>query len=113
VRVRKADSSSTYVRVPSITRLIGPRRALSGWRFLPGRGSMRGMTMAPNPYRGFRFPPKVIQHAIWLYHCFSPSWRYAELILVARVIVVSYKSIRTCASAGSSPEASPAATGRG
>src|SRR5882724_13661695 len=48
----------------------------------------------PNPYRGFRFPPEVIQHAVWLYHCFSLSLRDVELILAARGIVVSYESIR-------------------
>ena len=52
------------------------------------------MTMSPNPYRGFRFPPEVIQHAVWLYHCFSLSLRDVELILAARGIVVSYESIR-------------------
>jgi putative transposase len=51
------------------------------------------MTMC-NPYRGFRYPPEVIQHAVWLYHCFSLSLREVELILAARGIVVSYESIR-------------------
>ena len=55
--------------------------ALSGWRRLPDRGSLRGMPMSPNPYRGFRFPPEVIEHAVWLYHCFSLSLRDVELIL--------------------------------
>ena len=48
----------------------------------------------PNPYRGFRFPAEVIEHAVWLYHCFSLSLRDGELILAARGIVVSYESIR-------------------
>ena len=52
------------------------------------------MTISPNPYRGFRFPPVVIEHAVWLYHCFSLSLRDVELILAARGIVVSYESIR-------------------
>ncbi len=52
------------------------------------------MTTSPNPYRGFRFPAKVIGHAVWLYHCFSLSLRKVELILAARRIVASYKSIR-------------------
>ena len=52
------------------------------------------MTTSPNPYRGFRFPPAVIEHAVWLYHCFSLSLRDVELILSARGIVVSYESIR-------------------
>jgi putative transposase len=41
--------------------------------------------MTPDPYRGFRFPVEVIQHAVWLYHCFSLRLREVELILAARV----------------------------
>ncbi len=48
----------------------------------------------PNPYRGFRYPVEVIQHAAWLYHCFSLSLRDVETILAARGVVVSYESIR-------------------
>jgi hypothetical protein len=36
-----------------------------------------------NPYRGFRYPPEVIQYAIRLYHGFSLSLREVELILAA------------------------------
>jgi putative transposase len=68
--------------------------ALSAWRRVPVRGSLRGMTISSNPYRGFRFPREVIEHAVWLYHCFSLSLRDVELILAARGIVVSYESIR-------------------
>jgi hypothetical protein len=52
------------------------------------------MTTAPSPYRGFRFPAEVIEHAVWLHHCFSLSLRDVETILAARGIVVSYESIR-------------------
>ncbi|WP_375373078.1 hypothetical protein [Roseomonas sp. KE2513] len=52
------------------------------------------MTTSPNPYRGFCYPAEVIQHAVWLYHCFSLSLRDVELILAARGIVVSYETIR-------------------
>ena len=63
------------------------------------------MTTAPNPYRGFRFPAEVIEHAVWLYQYFSLSLRDVETIFAARGIVVSYESIRGwgCASAGCSP----------
>ena len=47
-----------------------------------------------NPYRGFRYSAEVIQHAVWLYHCFSLSLRDVETILAARGIVVSYETIR-------------------
>jgi hypothetical protein len=36
-----------------------------------GSGSLAAMTTSPNPYQGFRYPAEVIQHAVWLYHCFS------------------------------------------
>src|SRR6516162_591416 len=68
--------------------------ALSAWRRVTVRGSRRGMTISSNPYRGFRFPREVIEHAVWLYHCVSLSLRDVELILAARGIVVSYESIR-------------------
>src|SRR4051794_9097512 len=52
------------------------------------------MTTSPNPYHGFRFPAEIIEHAVWLYHCFSLSLRDVETILAARGVVVSYESIR-------------------
>ena len=55
---------------------------------------LSGMRSAHNRYRGFRFPPEVIEHAVWLYHCFSLSLRDVELILAARGVSVSYEAIR-------------------
>jgi putative transposase len=52
------------------------------------------MTTSPNPYRGFRFPAEIIEHAVWLYYCFSLSLRDVETILAAHGVVVSYESIR-------------------
>ncbi|MGI4795464.1 MAG: IS6 family transposase [Janthinobacterium lividum] len=52
------------------------------------------MTIAPNPYRGFRYPREGIQHTVWLHHCSSLSLHDVELILAARGVVVSYESIR-------------------
>ena len=52
------------------------------------------MTTSPNPYRGFRFPAEVIEHAVRLYHCFSLSLRDVETILAARGVMVSCESIR-------------------
>jgi hypothetical protein len=40
----------------------------------------------PNPYRGFA--AEIIEHAVWLYPCFSLSLRDVELILAARGVVV-------------------------
>jgi putative transposase len=44
--------------------------------------------------RGFRFPAEGIQHAVWLYRCFSLSPRYVETILAACGTEVSYETIR-------------------
>lgn len=52
------------------------------------------MKQITDSYHGFRFPPEIIAHAVWLYHCFSLSLREVETILAQRGIVVSYESIR-------------------
>jgi hypothetical protein len=69
-------------------------QALSGWRARPGHGIVPGTTTVPNPYRGFGLSAEVIEHAVWLYHCFSLSLRDVETILAASGVVVSYESIR-------------------
>ena len=45
-------------------------------------------------YRGYRFPPEIISHAVWLYHRFSLSFRDAEDLLAQRGITVTYETIR-------------------
>jgi transposase-like protein len=45
-------------------------------------------------YGGYRFPPEIIQQAIWLYLRFTPSLRDVEDLLAERGITVSYESIR-------------------
>src|SRR5271156_1471182 len=45
-------------------------------------------------YSGYRFPPEIIQHAIWLYFRFTLSFRDVEDLLAERGITVSYETIR-------------------
>ena len=45
-------------------------------------------------YKRHRFPPEIIQHAVWLYYRFNLSSRDIEDLLAERGIVVSYESIR-------------------
>ena len=45
-------------------------------------------------YRGYRFPPEIIGHAVWLYHRFCLSFRDVEDLLAQRGITVSYEAIR-------------------
>ena len=45
-------------------------------------------------YHGYRFPPEIISHAVWLYHRFGVSFRDVEDLLAQRGITVSYEAIR-------------------
>ena len=80
-----------------------------GWKYI-GSGYMRGPNGHPNgivkltsvgdnrpmesQYRGHRFPPEIISHAVWLYHRFTLSFRDVEEMLAERGIIVSYEGIR-------------------
>jgi putative transposase len=50
--------------------------------------------MTNAPYRGFRFPKPIIQHAVWLYARFTLSLRDVEELLAERGVTVSYETIR-------------------
>jgi len=52
------------------------------------------MSAPNNQYKGHRFPPEIIQHAVWLYYRFNLSHRDIEDLLAVRGIVVSYESVR-------------------
>jgi putative transposase len=45
-------------------------------------------------YKGYRFPPEIIQQAIWLYMRFTLSFRDVEDLLAERGITVSYETVR-------------------
>ena len=48
--------------------------------------------MAPISYRRHRFPPVVIQHAVWLYLRFTLSYRDVEELLAERGLDLSYEA---------------------
>src|ERR1700716_666328 len=51
--------------------------------------------MAPLSYRRHRFPPSIIQHAIWLYLRFTVSYRdVEEELLAGRRLDISYETVR-------------------
>ena len=52
------------------------------------------MTSQPPSYRGYRFPPEIISHAVWLYFRFGLSFRDVEDLLAERGITVTYEGIR-------------------
>ena len=51
--------------------------------------------MNPISYRRHRFPPVVIQHAVWLYLRFTLSYRDVEELLAERGLDLSYESARS------------------
>ena len=63
------------------------------WACGPAGGSVaKGMKKIS--YRGYRFPPEIIQQAIWLYLRFTLSLRDVEDLLAERGIMVSYETVR-------------------
>src|SRR5271165_544799 len=50
--------------------------------------------MALPSYRRHRFPPEIIQNAIWLYLRFTLSYRDVEELLAERGLDISYETVR-------------------
>jgi putative transposase len=47
-----------------------------------------------SPYRGYRFPPEIIAHCVWVYFRFSVSYRDVEVLMAERGVTVTYETIR-------------------
>ena len=45
-------------------------------------------------YRGYRFPPEIIAHAVWVYHRFGLSFLDVEDLLAERGITGTHETIR-------------------
>jgi len=54
---------------------------------------MKTNTIAPD-YKGYRFPPEIISHAVWLYFRFSLSFRDVEELMEQRGIILTYETVR-------------------
>ncbi len=54
---------------------------------------MKIKSIAPDD-KGFRFPPEIISHAVWLSFRFSLSFRDGEELLTQRGIVVTYETVQ-------------------
>jgi len=50
--------------------------------------------MAEISYRRHRFPPAIIQHAVWLYLRSNLSYRDVEELLAERGLDISYATVR-------------------
>ena len=58
------------------------------------RGREYADEMMELSYRRHRFPPVVIQHAVWLYLRFTLSYRDVEELLAERGLDISYETVR-------------------
>jgi putative transposase len=54
---------------------------------------MNEQCAVPN-YKGHRFPPEIIAHAVWLYFRFALSYRDVEELLAERGVVLTYETVR-------------------
>ena len=52
------------------------------------------MAPASPSYAGYRFPAKIISHAVWLYFRFPLSLRMVDELLAARGILISHETVR-------------------
>ncbi len=52
------------------------------------------MKCRTSPYKRHRFPPEIIEYAVWLYYRFNLSHRDIEDLRARRGILVSHESIR-------------------
>ena len=48
----------------------------------------------PPLYKGYRFPPAIISHCVWLYFRFGVSLRDVSELMLARGVEVSHEAIR-------------------
>ena len=70
----------------------GPRsigEALPNWQAFMHHDCMNELIS----YRGYRYPPEVINYPVWLYYRFTLSFRDIEDLLAERGVMVSYESI--------------------
>jgi len=54
---------------------------------------MKEHASAPS-YKGHRFPPEIIAHAVWLYCRFALSYRDVEELLAERGVILTDETVR-------------------
>ena len=87
--LRSHDSRYTYRRPPAAKcmRRPGVVRLSREWQ-------SSAMTSRPPSYGGYRFPPEIVSHPVWLYYRFGLSFRDVEALLAERSITVTHEAIR-------------------
>jgi putative transposase len=52
------------------------------------------VTTAGSLCKGFRFPPEIISHCVWLYHRFPLSFRDVQELMIERGVDVTHETVR-------------------
>src|SRR5271157_2426471 len=93
-----ASSSSERVAFRQLNKKTGNRLRQRHCHGAPGlrRSRWPGSPTQMNKisYSGYRFPPEIIQRAIWLYLRFTLSLRDVEDLLAERGVAASYETVR-------------------
>src|SRR6266851_9381179 len=89
------DTRSVNLRVRS-GRGTARTLSLSTWAGIGDKPRLMSVAEPADrsPYRGYRFPPEIIAHAVWLYFRFHLSFRDVQDLRAERGIVVSHETIR-------------------
>ena len=87
-----ADEPTAEVDADTERQMIGHCHGAPGLRRSRWPGSRTRMNKIS--YSGYRFPPEIIQQAIWLYLRFTLSLRDVEDLLAERGVAVSYETVR-------------------
>ena len=94
-RMRRSRKSRTEAMTRRPARSLRTKRHCHGapglWR---SRWPGSRTRMNKISYSGYRFPPEIIQQAIWLYLRFTLSLRDVEDLLAERGVAVSYETVR-------------------
>src|SRR5271165_5008411 len=85
--------------IASLSIPIDEARRLCAEGHCHGDRGLRGSRWPGSPTRmnkisGYRFPPEIVQQAIWLYLRFTLSLRDDEDLLAERGVAVSYETVR-------------------
>ena len=95
-RVMRAETDVVGIRLDdaaSAVKVIGSSEAPGFPEPEPKDGSaLPFVCFVKTSYSGYRFPPEIIQQAIWLYLRFTLSLRDVEVLLAERGIAVCYET---------------------
>ena len=91
---REFDKTKTPFTLPALwTHRTRPQVGIVKTSLVYSDAAMFQSSPRPPLYRGYRFPPEIMSHCVWLYYRFGVSLRDVSELMLARGIEVSYQAI--------------------